>query len=207
MLKKQLELPDTTVQNISSAFNLNPDANNHIGSLVVGILCKNLSLPCPQKGLCVQDQDIQRLFEINLNETKILSLEGEYRNQSMLRMRPMLLKILGKMQDTIDNSSTKKKFALYSGHDMTVRPLIQALGINDFRWPRLASRVIFELWMSKKMKFYVKIYYNDEDVTGDTVFCKGKPWRCRVHLFKQYVTKGILAHFNSTTYEEACTVR
>ena len=59
-------------------------------------------------------------------------MDGEYRNQSMLQMRPMLMKIVDKMQRVI-NTGDANNFHLYSGHDMTVRPLLQALGINDFR--------------------------------------------------------------------------
>ena len=41
------------------------------------------------------------------------------------------------------------------------------------RWPRMASQLIFELWKSASNKYYVKIFYNEKDVTSDTYFCKG----------------------------------
>lgn len=38
------------------------------------------------------------------------------------------------------------KFALFSGHDTVVAPLLAALGAYDCRWPPYASHVAFELW-------------------------------------------------------------
>ncbi|CAN0552189.1 unnamed protein product, partial [Ectocarpus sp. 8 AP-2014] len=38
------------------------------------------------------------------------------------------------------------KFALFSGHDTVVAPLLAAFGAYDCRWPPYASHVAFELW-------------------------------------------------------------
>lgn len=44
------------------------------------------------------------------------------------------------------NGETATKFALFSGHDTVVAPLLAALGAYDCRWPPYASHVAFELW-------------------------------------------------------------
>lgn len=53
------------------------------------------------------------------------------------------------IQDILSGGSDgdqKKKFALFSGHDTVVAPLLAALGAYDCKWPPYASHVAFELW-------------------------------------------------------------
>lgn len=38
------------------------------------------------------------------------------------------------------------KFALFSGHDTVIAPLLASLGAYDCRWPPYASHIAFELW-------------------------------------------------------------
>lgn len=38
------------------------------------------------------------------------------------------------------------KFALFSGHDTVIAPLLAALGAYDCHWPPYASHIAFELW-------------------------------------------------------------
>jgi len=40
------------------------------------------------------------------------------------------------------------------------------------RWPRLGSRLIFELWEAKG-NYILKIIYNGKDITKRTFFCAG----------------------------------
>lgn len=44
------------------------------------------------------------------------------------------------------SKSQVKKFALFSGHDTVIAPLLAALGAYDCKWPPYASHVAFELW-------------------------------------------------------------
>lgn len=45
------------------------------------------------------------------------------------------------------NTNTKaKKFALFSGHDTVIAPLLAALSAYDCKWPPYASHIAFELW-------------------------------------------------------------
>lgn len=49
------------------------------------------------------------------------------------------------LQKTLSGESSIK-FALFSGHDTVVAPLLAALGAYNCRWPPYASHVAFELW-------------------------------------------------------------
>jgi len=61
------------------------------------------------------------------------TLETPLHEQSMLRMQPMLKNVLNSMMYAKQHSAGAKKFILYSGHDLTIRPLLRALNIPDFR--------------------------------------------------------------------------
>lgn len=49
------------------------------------------------------------------------------------------------LQEALSGETTVK-FALFSGHDTVVAPLLAALGAYNCRWPPYASHVAFELW-------------------------------------------------------------
>lgn len=48
-------------------------------------------------------------------------------------------------QDVL-NGDSGTKFALFSGHDTVIAPVLAALGAYDCRWPPYASHIVFELW-------------------------------------------------------------
>ncbi|CAM9307241.1 unnamed protein product, partial [Laminaria digitata] len=62
-----------------------------------------------------------------------------------LSLYPFTREILTNMRDVLSGKSAMK-FALFSGHDTVIAPLLAALGAYDCRWPPYASHVAFELW-------------------------------------------------------------
>lgn len=48
-------------------------------------------------------------------------------------MYPMLNQIVARMVQAIEQNQDSKKFILYSAHDITVRPLLVALGVPEYR--------------------------------------------------------------------------
>ncbi|XP_065063740.1 lysophosphatidic acid phosphatase type 6-like [Rhopilema esculentum] len=57
------------------------------------------------------------------------------------------------------------KFVLYSGHDMTMMTMLYVLGVYDFKWPKYAADVKLELYQDKNQDWFVKLLYNDKDLT------------------------------------------
>ena len=64
---------------------------------------------------------------------RVHTLETPLYLQSLLRMQPMLKNMLNAMTYAKQRSVNAKKFILYSGHDLTIRPLLRALSIPDYK--------------------------------------------------------------------------
>ncbi|GIQ82210.1 histidine phosphatase superfamily protein, clade-2 [Kipferlia bialata] len=66
-------------------------------------------------------------------------------------------------------------FAMHSGHDSTVSPLMGVLQDWDYTWPPYASVVAFELWTDQTGAYYVKSRFIDSDLRppfcGGLVYC------------------------------------
>ena len=64
---------------------------------------------------------------------RVLKAETPLLKQSLLRVQPLLKSISLSMENAIADSQNSQKFFLYSGHDITVRPLLYAFQIPENR--------------------------------------------------------------------------
>lgn len=71
------------------------------------------------------------------------------------------------------NGKNDFKFLLFSGHDSSVWPLLDTLGIYDGHWPPLASQVVYEMWEAKNGTNYIEVIYNGRDLTQYIPHCGG----------------------------------
>lgn len=52
---------------------------------------------------------------------------------------------------------------LYATHDVTLMPILMALGIFDCKWPPFAVDLTMELYQHQKSKeWFVQLYYHGE---------------------------------------------
>eukprot|EP00163_Fabomonas_tropica_P020845 TRINITY_DN36751_c0_g1_i1.p1 TRINITY_DN36751_c0_g1~~TRINITY_DN36751_c0_g1_i1.p1 ORF type:complete len:451 (-),score=96.87 TRINITY_DN36751_c0_g1_i1:29-1381(-) len=56
------------------------------------------------------------------------------------------------------------KFSLFSGHDNTLMPLLNALGVWQ-NWTPYASWIIFETWTDSTSAVYIRVMYNGKELT------------------------------------------
>ena len=139
-------------------------------------------------------------------------------NQYYLRycsvmLHPIMVEISRRMRDVIEGRQ-RERFVLYSGHDLTLSPLLMVLGLYDGVWPPLASRFVIELYERKtshfnmkKAQHFLKFIYNGKDRTSDVLFCKGKTvdGLCDFDLFSEFVFRTMLQRFKYTSYTDACS--
>ncbi|KAJ8737588.1 hypothetical protein PYW08_000183 [Mythimna loreyi] len=81
-----------------------------------------------------------------------------------LKVGPLLKHIMGHVKDaTSRKSKSKRKVVMYSGHDLTVGSVLNALGLYDGICPSYTSTILFELVESNKIKGgnYVRISYRN----------------------------------------------
>lgn len=73
------------------------------------------------------------------------------------RLGPFYQDLLDLLDDAASGETTLK-FALFSGHDTTVGPLLAALRADDSVWPHYASNVAFELWTDSSFVAFLLLF-------------------------------------------------
>lgn len=201
--------------------------------------CHNLPFPCsstrtttsaPPEGACLTLQH----FAVIRRQQKDDELErreaGLYRRYATLAAHPYLNRTATRMERIAKGSQARRGreealFALASAHDVTVAPLLSALGLEGAGFPRFAARLVFELWNSPEAKddgknerrrrgkgldgMFVRVLYNGEDLTFDTAFCRdhsrsaARPL-CPLGKFLSFVRRDMFNVVNATSYQQAC---
>ncbi|KAJ2826729.1 hypothetical protein FBU31_003365 [Coemansia sp. 'formosensis'] len=83
-------------------------------------------------------------------------------------VRLVIGSLLGTLKDQVQEHIAGKtgnlKFALYSGHDTTVAPLVAMLQASNknMLWPPYASNILFELWKKNDGSRVVRVIYNGQ---------------------------------------------
>ncbi|EJW03520.1 hypothetical protein EDEG_00202 [Edhazardia aedis USNM 41457] len=67
-----------------------------------------------------------------------------------------------KISKKIINPSENPKMYIFSGHDTTIFPILHIFGLSNNEWPKFGANIIFETFMSKEQKYYIRIKYNDQ---------------------------------------------
>lgn len=114
--------------------------------------CHSKRLPCTPKG-CVTEALALSVFS-EADRQMCLRYQGAAGGleAAALALYPFTNEILTRMREVpsvgSDETTTKTpiKFALYSGHDTVIAPLLAALGAYDCKWPPYASHIALELW-------------------------------------------------------------
>ncbi|XP_029472053.1 2-phosphoxylose phosphatase 1 [Rhinatrema bivittatum] len=182
-------------------------ASNPIDSLLCHF-CHNISFPCTKNG-CIDMEHFKVIKTHQIEDEKERKAKKLYFKYALLATHPLLNQTVTRMQH-IAEGRKEELFALYSAHDVTLSPVLSALGITEARIPRYAARLMLELWQDVRNKqHFIRILYNGEDVTFQTSFCRehdrhsSKPM-CPLATFVHFVKREMFAIFNSTNYYDAC---
>lgn len=215
-------------------------AANPIDSLLCH-LCHGISFPCVPMGDgtygCLTMAQFAVIRRQQLDDEVDRRRVGLYHKYAILAMYPYLNRTATKMERVAkDNEAGRARraggeevFSLSSAHDVTVAPLLSALGLAEARFPRFAARLVFELWKSppatqgqqkkkgdkskvKDGEVFIRVLYNGEDVTYHTTFCRSHVTNtnqplCPLKNFLSFVRRDMFSVVNATSYQEACYKR
>ncbi|XP_073482032.1 2-phosphoxylose phosphatase 1 isoform X2 [Aquarana catesbeiana] len=186
-------------------------ASNPIDSLLCHF-CHNVSFPCTKNG-CIDIEHFKVIKSHQIEDEKERHEKQLYYKYALLATHPLLNQTVNRMQ-RIAEGKKDEVFALYSAHDVTLSPVLSAIGLTEARFPRFAARLVFELWqnLEKAKEHFVRILYNGEDVTYQTSFCRTRDRRlgqplCPLGKFVNFVKKEMFSALNSTSYYDACHQR
>ncbi|XP_028321578.1 2-phosphoxylose phosphatase 1 isoform X1 [Gouania willdenowi] len=201
-------------------------AANPIDSLLCH-LCHNLSFPCAAAsdgGGCLTVAQFAVIRQQQLDDEVDRRRVGLYRKYAVLAMYPYLNRTATRMERVAKGRGGEEAFVLSSAHDVTVAPLLSALGLEEARFPRFAARMVFELWRSppvarraakggkarsREGEAFIRVLYNGEDVTFHTSFCRthGRPPSqplCPLTNFLSFVRRDMFRVVGATSYRDAC---
>ncbi|KAE8604347.1 hypothetical protein XENTR_v10014681 [Xenopus tropicalis] len=186
-------------------------ASNPIDSLLCNF-CHNATFPCTKNG-CIDLEHFKVIKTHQLEDEKERYEKQLYFKYALMATHPLLNQTANRML-RIAEGKKDELFALYSAHDVTLSPILSALGLREARFPRFAARLVFELWHDpeKANNHYVRVLYNGEDVTFQTSFCRdqlrsSKRPLCPLKKFCTFVQKDMFSSLNSTSYYDACHQR
>ncbi|KAH3828643.1 hypothetical protein DPMN_130624 [Dreissena polymorpha] len=161
---------------------------------------------------CIDYSLINALFKEVSQQEKIRIRDPENENvdlkYALLSTYPVLLEVLRRVQlISKDLIYDGPKFVIYSGHDVTLTPLLVALGIYDNKWPPYASRLVIEaVTRDSDGGVFLRFVYNGKDKTDRVSFCKDIVAKrlCPLKAIVEFVSADMLGQFNTTGYEQAC---
>lgn len=174
--------------------------------MTMAFVCHNITLPSSTHRQCMDVTFIRNLLKSVNNNVKEEIKSEHFKKFSTLLMQPLLLKISSLFNEIVDSKSNLK-FSLHSGHDTTISPLLEALGIHDGVWPPYASRINFELYRNKKSpSYYLRILYNGKDLTSLVELCKNglEEGMCKFETFVSSVENTLFALFGTSDYQVVC---
>lgn len=172
--------------------------------------CHNVSFPCTRNG-CIGMEHFKVIKTHQIEDERERREKKLYLGYALLGAHPILNQTISRMQRAAEGRK-EEIFALYSAHDVTLSPLLSALGLTEARFPRFAARLIFELWQDreKPSEHSVRILYNGVDVTFHTSFCQDHHKRspkpmCPLENLVRFVKRDMfVALGSSTNYYDAC---
>lgn len=128
-----------------------------IGNGDLALLRTNVALDCLMCSACQSAVD-PGLFPANLTADlaqdawrAIESFEAHLVSHdraawSRLALAPLGNELLEHSRSAVEGRLGRPKFALWSGHDTTVMPLLAALGVHDGKWAPYAANFVVEVW-------------------------------------------------------------
>ncbi|XP_022090425.1 2-phosphoxylose phosphatase 1-like [Acanthaster planci] len=175
--------------------------------LYSALICHKKPLPCSPYG-CVEQKHLARIIAFTDRVGRELRSKehGPHQKLARLAMHPLLTQVALQMKKISHGASNYPKFVFYSGHDITVTPLLDALGLGDYHWPPYAANVVFELW-SKSAEFFLRVLYSGRDQTSAVRFCRNNlnaDGLCPLRYFLKFVNKDNMGFFHVDSYQKAC---
>lgn len=121
------------------------------------IVAKQHELPMPE-GL--SNEDVQEILQ-----TTSWGLAQQFKSEtvSYLMGGELVNAIIKNLKDSAE-SKNKYKLTYYSGHDITILPVMSLLGSPLEESPGYAANVILELYKDGASQFYIKVLYNGDYV-------------------------------------------
>ncbi|XP_004647886.1 lysophosphatidic acid phosphatase type 6 [Octodon degus] len=116
---------------------------------------------------CPMLKRFAQVIEQRAVDTVLYILQQEDREGLQMAVGPFLHILennLLKAAEPAPPPNKTRKLYLYAAHDVTLMPLLMALGTFDHKWPPFAADLTIELYQHKESKeWFVQLYYHGEE--------------------------------------------
>lgn len=116
---------------------------------------------------CPALRTFSRMIEQRAVEMALYVIQREDRESLQMAVGPFLHILEGNLLDFVDTATPPgktRKLYLFAVHDMTLIPLLIALGIFDQKWPSFAVHLTMELYQHQESKeWFVRLYYRGQE--------------------------------------------
>lgn len=161
-------------------------------------LCHQFPLPCNAKSQCLNESSV-----VELIGAADMAWRYRYAHEySVVAMLPFLQHSLEAM-DALVQSKHAYKLLLSFAHDSTIAMMLDALGAKEDTWMPYASRLVIELWRSRKADhaYFVRVLFNGRDLTdhiGKQLLSTGYPGLIEYDRWRS----ALRAERSTTLYQE-----
>ncbi|KAI1727945.1 histidine phosphatase superfamily (branch 2) domain-containing protein [Ditylenchus destructor] len=176
--------------------------------------CRRLPLPCDKNRECVTFEDFQDSLQEAKQIVKRLSQSTPLNSLARRLFVTESYTILRDLRNVIAKvqSGYGKQVRVYSGHDVTLEPLIFSLGLeNDTQFVHYASRIAFEVYKSKRpntdpeASVLLKIIVNGFDQTSNIGFCKPLLYGlCSALNFEKFFESAFFQMAGAKNHDDLC---
>ncbi|KAK7074824.1 2-phosphoxylose phosphatase 1 [Halocaridina rubra] len=168
------------VRKINPLVKANPLSDDITNPLVMrdallAYVCHGAPLPCSESK-CVKIEDVTGLISYEDWEGKQKRTSAQ-RKSAKLRSYGLLKSIIAYIDGMVADS--KPRVVIYSGHDKTLKFLLDSLAITNYQLPYYASRLIIEVYRNTTSpqnpeygkNYFFRLVYNGKDITRFIPFC------------------------------------
>uniref|UniRef100_A0ACB8FHC1 Uncharacterized protein n=2 Tax=Sphaerodactylus townsendi TaxID=933632 RepID=A0ACB8FHC1_9SAUR len=117
---------------------------------------------------CPVLKNFQQIIEQRAIDSLLYVTGHNLRETLQMSVGPLLHELQKNIREAIEPSSVNsktRKLILYAVHDVTLLPLLMALGNFNHKWPPYASDVTLELYQLSR-NWFVRLTYNGEELTA-----------------------------------------
>ncbi|KAJ7320432.1 hypothetical protein JRQ81_019943 [Phrynocephalus forsythii] len=115
---------------------------------------------------CPVLKHFQQTIEKRAVDSFLYATKRNLREALQMSVGPLLYTVEENIKKAIDPPSPAvkaRKLILYAVHDVTLFPLLIALGVFNFKWPPYAADMTLELYQHSK-DWFIRLTYNGEEV-------------------------------------------
>ncbi|KAG0716134.1 2-phosphoxylose phosphatase 1 [Chionoecetes opilio] len=190
---------------------------------LLSYVCHGASLPCLD-GRCVKVEDVTGLVSYEEWEGRQKRTSSQ-RKAAKLKVYGLLRSISEALNSMMGDS--RPRVVVYSGHDRTLKYLLDTFGVPNYQLPHYASRLVLELYQNTSATptpdyhttYFFRMVYNGKDITKFVPFCESVTIRqlksgnvkrgaislCSVGKLVNYLRPDLyFKEFNAASFSNAC---